>query len=107
MGRNFNKSWPVHLTFSNMINLYPNIWFIETSKCQQSYFEKRSRQKKYKFFIFLKRRYDVLGGPIDMNGVFWETSVGFLESVILQLLQKYSQSNVNLNVKSRAKLNCL
>ena len=84
MGRNFNKSWPVHLTFSNMINLYPNIWFIETSKCQQSYFEKRSRQKKYKFFILLKRRYYVMDGPIDMNvGVFRHTSVDFRKSVVL------------------------
>ena len=49
-----------------------------------------------------------MGGPIDMNvGVFWETSAGFLKSAALQLLPKYSESNVNLNVKSRAKLNCL
>ena len=46
--------------------------------------------------------------PIDTNfGVSWETPVDFLKSVVLQLLPKYSQSNVNLNVKSRAKLNCL
>ena len=68
----------------------------------------RSRQKKRKFFIFLKGRFFVMGGPIDMNvGVFWETSVGFLKSVVSQLFPKYSQSNVNLNAKSRAKLNCL
>ena len=49
-----------------------------------------------------------MGGPIDMNiGVFSETSVSFLKSVVLQLFPKYSQSNVNLNVKSRAKLNWL
>ena len=49
-----------------------------------------------------------MGGPIDMNfGVFWETSVGFLKSVVFQLFPKYSQSYVNLNVKSRAKFNCL
>ena len=31
----------------------------------------RSRQKKHKFFIFLKDRYFVMDGPIDMNvGVF-------------------------------------
>ena len=30
---------------------------------------------------------------IDMNvGVFWETSVGFLKSVVLQLFPKYSQN---------------
>ena len=44
-----------------------------------------------------------MGGPIDMNvGVFWE-NVG----VVLQLFLKYSQSNVNLNVKSSAESNCL
>ena len=49
-----------------------------------------------------------MSGPIDMNfGVFLETSVSFLKSVVLQLFPKYSQSNVNLNVKSRAELNCL
>ena len=49
-----------------------------------------------------------MGSPIDMNvDVFWETSMGFLKSVVLQLSPKYSQSNVNLNVKSRSKFNCL
>ena len=49
-----------------------------------------------------------MGGPIDMNfGIFQETSVDFLKSVVLQLFPKYSQNNVNLNVKSRAKFNCL
>ena len=32
-----------------------------------------------------------MGSPIDMNvDVFWETSVGFLRSVVLQLFPKYS-----------------
>ena len=48
-----------------------------------------------------------MSDSIDMNvGVFWEASVGFLKIVVLQLFPKYSQSNVKLNVKSRAKLNC-
>ena len=43
-----------------------------------------------------------MGSPIDMNvDVFWETSVGFLQSVVLQLFPKYSQSNMNVNAKSR------
>ena len=47
-----------------------------------------------------------MGSPIDMNvDVFWETSVSFLKSVVLQLSPKYSQSNANLNVKSRSKFN--
>ena len=59
-------------------------------------------------FKILKGHYFVMSGPIDMSvGVFWGTSVGFLKSVFLQLFLKYSQSNVNMNVKSRAKLNCL
>ena len=91
---NFNNSWPLYLNFSNMINLYPNIWFIKNSKCQQ--------------FLFLKGCYFVMGGPIVKNvGVFWETSVDFLNSEVLQLFPKYSQSYVNLNVKSRAKFNYL
>ena len=49
-----------------------------------------------------------MGNPIDMNvGVFCETPVGFLKSVVLQVFPKYSQSNVNLNAKSRSKFNCL
>ena len=33
-----------------------------------------------------------MGGPIDMNvDVFWETSVGFQISVVLQLFLEYSQ----------------
>ena len=69
---------------------------------------KKEPPKKHKFLIFLKGRYFVMGGSIDMNvGVFWETSVGFLKSLVLQLFLKYSQSNVNLNVKSRVKSNCV
>ena len=49
-----------------------------------------------------------MGDPIDMNfDGFWETSVGFLKGVVLQLFPKYSQSNVNVNVKSRLTFNCL
>ena len=49
-----------------------------------------------------------MGGPINMNVVvFWETSVDFLKSVVLQLFLKYSQNYVNLNVKSRPKFNGL
>ena len=67
---NFNNSLPIYLNFSNMINLWPNIWFIKNSKCQQFAFWKRSHQK-HKVLIFLKSRYFVMGGPIDMNfGVF-------------------------------------
>ena len=36
-------------------------------------------------------------------GVFWETSAGFLKSVVLQLFPKYSQVYANLNVKNRLK----
>ena len=58
--------------------------------------------------MFLEGRYFVMGDPIDINvDVFWETYVGFLKSIVLQLFPKYSQSNVNLNVKTRAKFNCV
>ena len=64
-GRNFSNSWLLHLTLSNMINLCPNIRFTKNSKCQQ-YFLKTEPPKKHNFFIFLKCRYFVMGGPITM-----------------------------------------
>ena len=59
--------------------------------------------------MFLSRRYFVMGGPIDTNvNVFWENSVVFQKKyVVLQLFPKYSQNHVNLNVKSKAKFDCL
>ena len=99
---NFDNSRSLYLSFSNMINRCSNIWFNKNLKCHQF------KKTKHNFFIFLKTHYFVMGGSIDMNvGVFWETSVGFLKSLVLQLFLKYSQSNVNLNVKSRVKSNCV
>ena len=41
-----------------------------------------------------------MGGPIDMNvGMCQETFADLLKSMVLQLFSKYSQRNVNLNVK--------
>ena len=49
-----------------------------------------------------------MGGTIDMNiEIFWETSMGFLKIMALQVFPKYSQSYVNLNVKIKSKFNCL
>ena len=49
----------------------------------ETFWKKRSHQKKHKSFIFLIGCYFIVGGLIDMNvGVFWETSVDFLKSVI-------------------------
>ena len=41
-----------------------------------------------------------MGGPTDMNiDVFWETSVGFLKSVVCQLeYQKYIKSQLPLKI---------
>ena len=71
---NFNNSWPIYLNFSNMINFCPNIWSIESFKCQQFVFWKRSRQKTQIFYI-LKGRFFVMGFPIDMNlcGLVWNS----------------------------------
>ena len=42
--------------------------------------------KKHKCFVFSNGCYFVMSDPLDMNlGVIWETSVGFLKSVVLQL----------------------
>ena len=66
-------------------------------------FQKGATKKTQIIDIF--KRLFVTGSPIDMNvDVFLETSVGFLKSVVLQLFPKYSQSNVNLNIKSRVVL---
>ena len=47
-----------------------------------------------------------MGASVAMNvGVFWETSVSFLKSVVLQFFPKYSQSYGNLCVKSKSKFN--
>ena len=64
--RSFNYRKPAYLNFLNVINLCPNIWFSENSKCQQFLFWKKNRQKN-KFFMFLRGRYFEIGGPIDMN----------------------------------------
>ena len=80
---------------------------MKNSNVNNLFFEKGAT-KKHKFFIFLKGHYFVMGSPIDMNfGIFLETPVDFLKSVVLQLFPKYSHSNANLNVKSKAKFNCL
>ena len=53
-----------------------------------------------KIFNFLKGRYFVMGGPMDMIfGVFSETYMRLLKSIISQFLSKYSESYNNLNVK--------
>ena len=50
---------------------------------------KKEPSKTHKFFILLRARYFVTGSSIDMKvDVFWETSVGFLKSVVLQLFPK-------------------
>ena len=96
--RNFNNSWPLYLIFLIIINL----WFLKIPNVSDIFIWKRSRQKKQIFHIFNELLFRN-GQPIDMNvSVFWETSVGFLKNVVLQLFPKYSQSNVNLNVKSRS-----
>ena len=86
--RNFNNNWLIYLHFSDTINLCPNIWFNKNSNCQQFCLTKEP-PKKTNFSIFLKACYLVMGGSIDMNvAIFWETSVGFLKSVVLQVFPK-------------------
>ena len=82
----------------DMINLWPNISLIKNYKCQQFF---------HLNFIFLKGCYFEMGSPIDMNvDMHWETSAGFLKSVVLQLFPKYCQSNVTWMSKV-GQFNCL
>ena len=62
--------------------------------------------KKDKIFSFLKGRFSVMGGPMDVIfGVFSDTNVRLLESITLQFFSRYSKSDNNLNVKSCLNLN--
>ena len=57
--------------------------------------------KEDKIFKFLKGRFSVMGGPMDMIfGVCSEVYVRLPKSRILQFFSKYSKSHINLNVKS-------
>ena len=62
--------------------------------------------KKEKKINFLKSRFSVMGGPMDIIfGIFSETYVRLLKSIISQFLSKYSKSYNNLNAKNCLKLN--
>ena len=95
--RDFNNSWPIYLMFSNM--KIPNV--------RNFFFEKGAAKKKQFFHIFK--------GPSFRKGwLYWyecwrvlRDFLGFLKSLVLQNFPKYSQSNFNLNAKSRAKFNFL
>ena len=57
--------------------------------------------KKDKIFDFLKSRFTVMGGPMDMIfGVFSETYVRLLKSITSEFYSRYSKSYNNLNIKS-------
>ena len=58
-----------------------------------------------KIFNFLKDRFSVMSGPMDMIfGVFSETNVRLLKNIILQFFSKYSKSYNILNIKRCLKL---
>ena len=62
--------------------------------------------KKDKIFNFLKGRFSVMGGPMDIIfDVFSETYMRLLKSITSQFFSRYSKSFNNLNVKSCLKLN--
>ena len=57
--------------------------------------------KKDKIFDFLKSRFTVMGGAMDMIfGVFSETYVRLLKSITSEFYSRYSKSYNNLNIKS-------
>ena len=62
--------------------------------------------KNDEIFNFLKDRFSVMDSPMDMVfGMFLETYVRLVKSIILQFFSRYSKSYNNLNVKSCLKLN--
>ena len=59
-----------------------------------------------KIFNFLKDRFSVMRGPMDIIfGVFSETNVRLLEKMISQFFSKYSKSYNILKIKRCLKLN--
>ena len=51
--------------------------------------------QKTQSFLFLMGSYFLMDSSIDMNvGMFWETSVGFLKSLISHVLPKYNIMSV-------------
>ena len=62
--------------------------------------------KKDKIFNFLKGRFSVMGGLMDMIfGVFSETYVRLLKSITSEFYSRYSKSYNNLNARSCFKHN--
>ena len=59
-----------------------------------------------KFFNFLNDRYSIMDGAMDMRaGVFCETLMSFLKTIISQLRRKYSKTYDILNMKSSSDFN--
>ena len=62
--------------------------------------------KKDKMFNFLKGRFFVMGGSMDVDfGAFSDTYTRLLKNITSQFFSLYSKSYTNLNVKSCLKLN--
>ena len=62
--------------------------------------------KKDKIFNFLKDRFSVMGGPMNVIfSVFSEAYMRLLKSITSELFSRYSESYNNLNVKSCLQLN--
>ena len=58
------------------------------------------RAKMDKIFNFLKDRFSVMSGPMDIIfGVFSETDVRLIKNITLQFFSKYSKSYNKLNIK--------
>ena len=103
--RNFNNIWLICQIFRNNKPLAKYLTDEKFKKWAVFIFEIKGA-KKDKIFSFLKGRFSVMGGPIDMTfSVFSETYVRFLKSITSEYFSRYSKSYSNLNVKSCLKLN--
>ena len=63
--RNFHNNWLLHSKFLEARKVWWNIWLIENWKCQIFFFEIK-RAKMDKILKFLKDRFSVISGPMDM-----------------------------------------
>ena len=105
--RTFSNSWLLCVKFSKTIK-FCLLKYLTHKKLKMSapfIFEIKGA-KKDNIFNFLKGRFSVMGGPMDVIfGLFSDTYVRLLKSIASQFFSRYSQSYNNPNVKNCLKLN--
>ena len=93
--RQFSKGDLLYLNFSELEELcsYFTVMFFILFKTVTIWYFSKKAAKNCSSFIFLTSRHFQLGGLRKTNlSTFWETYIGFIENVFLQLFSKYYKS---------------